>query len=157
MIAYALVGGKEKDGKRVPMSTEEIIQQYKELIPIIFTKAKADFRSKVADKLVGDKIKMVPYTQEVLVQKLLETYGNARTDDIGDVNHCIAGAVVREFNEDPSNPDLLIIFDKESRPPQKVLELLRATSCAPVYFEYPVVMRFKKYIDGGIGGELLSF
>ena len=38
MISFGLVGGNEKDGKRTPMSVEEVTELYKKTIPRIFKK-----------------------------------------------------------------------------------------------------------------------
>ena len=41
LISFGLVGGNQKDGKRVPMSVQEIIELYKEAIPFIFKRKKS--------------------------------------------------------------------------------------------------------------------
>ncbi len=154
LIAYGLVGGgQDKDGKRIPMPTKDIIKSYVDLTPRIFTRAKSDIASLVLHCGLKSVLPMVPYTQDVLERELLNIYGNTRTNEIGNINTCIAGAVVRRFNQDPSNPDMLQIFDINSKPPQYVRELLKATSCAPVYFKFPTRMGLYDFIDGGITGN----
>ncbi len=142
----------------MPLTTEEVIQLYQDLVPKIFSKkakAKANWAYKV---LVGccKDVPFIPYTQDVLVEEITKIYGDTKTYEIGDKDGCIAGAVVREFNEDPSNPDLLQIFDCTSKPSPKVRELLKATTCAPAYFQTPTTMGLKNYIDGGVTGIYIS-
>ena len=45
------------------------------------------------------------------------------------------------------------IFDCLHKPSPKVKELLKATSCAPAYFESPTRMGLRNYVDGGITGD----
>ena len=94
LIALGLVGGKEKDGKRVPLTTEEIVQLYIDMIPKIFKKAKANRGYRVVNRLFSCiKVPLIPYTQEVMMEELHKIYGDLKTSEIGDKDSCIAGRV----------------------------------------------------------------
>ena len=159
LIAYGLVGGKEhQNGKRVPFSVKEVTELYQDVIPKIFMKAKngngfTDWALEKKGSVGG--IATTPYTQKFLKLAVDEKFGTALTEDIG-YNGCLAGAVARQFNEDPINrPDVLEIFDSKSDPPQLVSEVLLGSSDAPIYFEVLSKIGFRNYIDGGVAGNFL--
>ncbi len=139
----------------MPFTTKEIVQLYIDLIPKIFKKAKANWAYKALVSSFKD-VPFIPYTQEVLMEELTKMFGDTKTNEIGDKDSCVAGAVVREFNEDPNNPDLMQIFDFTNKPSPKVKELLKATTCAPAYSQTPTKMGLKNYIDGGVTGNCIS-
>ncbi len=93
LIALGLVGGKEKDGKRVPLTTNEIVQLYKEMIPKIFKKAEANWAYRAFNWLVSwfKEVPLIPYTQELMMEELDKMYGDVKTSEIGDKDSCIAG------------------------------------------------------------------
>ena len=71
-------------------------------------------------------------------------------------NECLAGAVARQFNEDREKPDTLEIFDYRCHPPEKVSEILLASSDAPLFFKTPCEIGQRgHFIDGGVGGNLI--
>ena len=137
------------------MSCEEIVNLYKTAIPKIFSKkAKISYWSDTGANW-GQKwipFQVIPYTQEQLKKEVEERFGLTMTSDV-EFNGCYAGAVAREFNEDPERPDLLQIFDSKCEIPQLVSEVLLGSSDAPIYFEYPTQIGLNKYIDGGIAGK----
>ena len=90
LIALGLVGGNEKDEKRVPLTTEEIVQLYKDMIPKIFKKAKAN-RGYSWLASWFKETPLIPYTQEVMMEELHKMYGDIKTSEIGDKDSCIAG------------------------------------------------------------------
>ena len=158
MIAFGLVGGKkDQNGKRVPLSVKEVTELYQDVIPKIFKKSK--YVNGWIDWALG-KIgsaggtPLTPYTQKFLKLAVDEKFGTALTEDIG-YNGCLAGAVARQFNEDPARPDLLEIFDSKSEPAQLVSEVLLGSSDAPIYFEVPSKIGHRNYIDGGVAGNSL--
>ena len=156
LIAFGLVGGKKaKTGKREPMSVKEVTELYQQTIPKIFEKAKngngwIDWFLEKKTKVGG--IPTTPYTQKFLKEAVDEKFGTTLTEDI-EHNGCLAGAVARQFNEDPINqPDVLEIFDSKSNPAQLVSEVLLGSSDAPIYFEVPSKIGHRNYIDGGVAG-----
>ena len=158
MIAFGLVGGKKDQatGKRVPMTVKEVTKLYQEVIPKIFKKAKngkgwIDWGLKKKGSIAGTPT--WPYTQKFLKLAVDEKFGTALTEDIGR-NGCLAAAVARQFNEDPTQPDLLEIFDSQSDPAQLVSEVLLGSSDAPIYFETPSKIGHRNYIDGGVAGNI---
>ena len=127
---------------------------YKDVIPKIFKKAKngngwIDWGLKKKGSIAGTPT--WPYTQKFLKLAVDEKFGTTLTEDIGH-NGCLAGAVARQFNEDPTQPDLLEIFDSKSDPAQLISEVLLGSSDAPIYFETPSKIGHRNYIDGGVAG-----
>ena len=68
---------------------------------------------------------------------------------------CIAAAVASEFNEDTSDPDKLEIFDTTNKNQRffSAIDVLMASSDAPVYFETPYKVGDNNYVDGGLNGN----
>ena len=78
----------------MPLTTEEIVQLYKDMIPKIFKKAKANRGYRVVNRLFSCiKVPLIPYTQEVMMEELHKIYGDIKTSEIGDKDSCIAGRV----------------------------------------------------------------
>ena len=76
----------------MPLTTEEIVQLYKDMIPKIFKKAKANRGYRVVNRLFSCiKVPLIPYTQEVMMEELHKIYGDIKTSEIGDKDSCIAG------------------------------------------------------------------
>ena len=140
------------------MSTKEVTKLYQEVIPKIFKKAKTgkgwiDWGLKKKGSIAGTPT--WPYTQNFLKLAVDEKFGTALTEDIGH-NGCLAAAVARQFNEDPTQPDLLEIFDSKSDPAQLISEVLLGSSDAPIYFETPSKIGHRNYIDGGVAGNIFT-
>ena len=158
MIAFGLVGGKKDKttGKRIPLSVKEVTELYQDVIPKIFKKAKngKDIIDWILEQTASALGMPKTYTQEFLKQEVLKKFGTTLTEDI-EHNGCLAGAVARQFNEDPARPDLLEIFDSKSEPAQLVSEVLLGSSDAPIYFEVPSQIGHRNYIDGGVAGNFL--
>ena len=136
---------------------KEVTELYQEVIPKIFKKAKKGngFIDWTLGKICcAGGIPLTPYTQKFLKLAVDEKFGIALTEDI-EHNGCLAGAVARQFNEDPARPDLLEIFDSKSEPAQLVSEVLLGSSDAPIYFEVPSQIGHRNYIDGGVAGNFL--
>ncbi len=155
LIAFGLVCGK--DGE--PMSPDDIIQMYKEETKNIFKRRKAKWWQRALTKpqrMLYDLIlkrNCVPYSQSGLAATLAKQFGE-RTLKTFSMSGCGAAAVVRQFNEDPTQPDELEIFDTVDPPiSHNVSEVLKASACAPVFFETPAIIHTKTYIDGGVGGN----
>ena len=147
LIAFGLVGGQEggQEGeKRIPMSVRKITEVYEEVIPRLFSEWK-----------IPIPLPLTPYSRDPLEKAAKKLVKNSLTYEFkhkdGD-NYCIAGAVAREYNEDPRRPDILKLFDSESDPPQLVHEVLLASSNAPFYFKMPSLIGENSFIDGGVGG-----
>ena len=138
------------------MTIAEVIELYKETIPIVFKKKKAksvkESALKALDKRKILPFQVVPYTQDGLKAAILSKFGNSMSDDIK-YKGCLAGAVAREFNQDPNYPDTLHLFDALDSPPQPVSSILLASSDAPTFFPIPVKVGLKEYIDGGVLGN----
>ena len=152
MIAFGLVGGQESDPeagqengrKRIPMSVTEITKVYEDVIPSLF-----------AERKIPTHLPITPYSRVPLEEAVKDLVKNSLTYEFklkdGDKD-CIAGAVAREYNEDPRQPDILKLFDSESDPVQLVREVILASSNAPIYFKMPSLIGGNKFIDGGVGG-----
>ena len=99
---------------------------------------------------------MVPYSQEGLKTELEMKFGKDTRLHEFKTKKCIAMAVCRRFNDDEcSEPDYLEVFDTVN-PDQKhykVVEILNASSNAPIFFINPATINGKSYIDGGIAGN----
>ena len=89
LISFALVGGNEKDGKRVPMTIPEIIQMYKEVTPIIFKQGSlGNFTNWFSKSLLG--VPVVMYGSEGISSALQKVYKEATLSDFRETR-CIAG------------------------------------------------------------------
>ena len=154
------------------MSVQEITKVYEELTPILFASPFPVWNTPYIYKKVistlftkprfaGLKLPffdfpLIPYSREPLEVVAKELVKDSLTYEF---NHegCIAGAVAREYNEDAKRPDILRLFDSESDPVQRVLEVLLASSNAPFYFKTPSPIGKNKFIDGGVGGMKFLF
>ena len=140
------------------MTCIEVIDLYKEAIPIIFTKANEgngflDWILSYIDSVISHPL--TPYTQENLKDLVEKQFEGTMTYDAKH-NGCLAGGVARQFKQNGENPDTLEIFDSAYDPPQKVSEILLASSDAPLYFEVPCeIGKRGPFIDGGVGGNLM--
>ena len=89
LISFALVGGNEKNGKRVPMTIQEIIQMYKEVTPIIFKQGSfGNFTNWFSKSLLG--VPVVMYGSEGISSALQKVYKEATLSDFRETR-CIAG------------------------------------------------------------------
>ena len=149
LIAFGLVGGKsDEDGNRMPMTLEECIDMYKEKTKQIFTKS--CFHSFLS-KIPGlGSIPVTTYSKDNLKEALLQQFGES---SLGDFYNCktIAGAVARQIGQN----EKLVLFETRSEEYKlyKTHQVLQATSNAPVYFDTPVRIGDKNFVDGGVGGN----
>ena len=97
-------------------------------------------------------------SQRGLEQELHKTFGNHKLGDVFPSkknNHCIAAAIAKEMTPNKREADVLEIFDT-SNPNQQhfdIKSVLKASCDAPKYFEIPVEIGSKKYVDGGVTGN----
>ena len=68
-----------------------------------------------------------------------------------DPGSSIAAAVARRHH--PNHMDQLDIFDTHLNISFSVVDVLKASACAPVYFETPTSIGDMRYVDGGVGGN----
>ena len=100
-------------------------------------------------------VPLTPYTQKELRDIVEGKFKDTMTYDVKK-NDCLAGGVARQFNENGEKPDTLEIFDYACNPPQKVSEILLASSDAPLFFEVPCeIGKRGNFIDGGVGGKFI--
>ena len=71
--------------------------------------------------------------------------------DFGKVD-CVAAAVALQFDKKEGDYRLKI-FDTRGSVSYPVKEVLKASSCAPVYFDTPTLINGVSYVDGGVGGN----
>ena len=158
-LAFYLVGGnKDSKGKRYPKTMEECLDWGSKAVGKVWVKSKngKGFLDWFLKKkgFIGE-VPLTPYTQELLRESVEEIVGTTTLTNEIKYNGCLAGAVVRQFNEDPMNkPDVLDIFDSKSKPAQVVSEVLLGATTAPIYFEIPYKIGTQNYIDGGISGKI---
>ncbi len=168
LIAFGLVGGNvDADGKtRIPMSAQEIIPMYKMETGGIFGKrdtkdcpSMVRFLIWLKDKLgLFPDLNLRPYSQDGLVNVLNRKFGDLEVDDIVLRNpdgswKCIAAAVARRLKESLDESDELVIFDSLTSIPTSVVDVLKASACAPVFFRGPSKIDNRNYVDGGLGGN----
>ena len=97
LIAFALVGGKEVNGERQPMTCNEIIELYKELSPKIFPKSRLFTEAGILTRPCGATLRYLspttpplwPYDPTQYVNSLHEHFGNATLSDFP--KKCTAG------------------------------------------------------------------
>ncbi len=159
LIAFGLAHGGSSQGGGTPMTVREIIQMYEEETENIFSRKvgapkgrTGAFKAKIYNKKVLER-DPVPYSQEGLEELLRTRFGNKTLRDFPSAR-CGAAAVARQFNQDPGQPDKLEMFETV-RPPLSlsVVEVLKASACAPVFFDAPAKVGEQSYIDGGVGGN----
>ena len=148
LIAFGLVGGKENDGERVPMTLQECIDMYLEKTKEIFSKSWSHW---IISHFPGcGSIPLATYPQDNVNRVLLEKFGESYLADFEESNS-VAGAVARQIDQ----KEELVLFDTrtESYKFYKTRQVLLASSNAPVYFETPVIIGSKEFVDGGVGGN----
>ena len=163
------------------MSLEEIIEMYEEHTATIFPSGLRTLRSWWPESLTLFKwpfhlpflnwplrlpIPIPAYSQDGLEKVLKEKFGDRCLASVRGDERSIAAAVARKQN--PPDRPYLDIFDTCRRAfdtgrrgdggiPVKlnpsIVEVLKASACAPVYFEAPTSIGGVGYIDGGIGGN----
>ena len=149
LIAFGLVGGKsDEDGNRLPMTLEECIDMYKEKTKQIFTKSWPHWSLSLIPGL--GSIPFTTYSKDNVKKVLLQQFGESC---LGDFYNCktIAGAVARQIGQN----EKLVLFETKSEEYKlyKAHQVLQATSNAPVYFDTPVRIGDKNFVDGGVGGN----
>ena len=96
------------------------------------------------------------YSQDGLKSVLEEEtkFGNLSLTTVCDESEpSIAAAVARRHNPPDILPQQLEIFDTRLQRSHPLVEVLMASSCAPVYFDAPTSICDVDYIDGGVGGN----
>ena len=130
------------------MSLDEVIEMYKENTEKIFPSWFKAFRKKFS------KYALTAYSQDGLKSVLedKERFGNLSLTTVCDESEpSIAAAVARRHN--PPDIPKLEIFDTRLHRSHSVVEVLKASACAPVYFNAPTSIGDVDYIDGGVGGN----
>ena len=133
------------------MTVDETIDFFRSASPSIFQKS--CLKSCFDNILCG----CVPfpcfsYNQVGLEQKINEKFGENTTLKDFDHIECIAGAVAKQFDK-KRGEYVLELFDTKSSISYEVKDVLKASSCAPVFFTTPTKINGVKYIDGGVGGN----
>ena len=151
LVAFGLVGGNEKDGERVPMTLQECIDMYLEKTKKIFSNSGAHWFISHLPGCGGTP--MTTYPQDNVKNVLVEQFGESCLVDFEKSKSVtsVAGAVARQIGE----KEELVLFDtrNESYKFYKTHQVLLASSNAPIYFETPVRIRKKEFVDGGVGGN----
>ena len=149
LIAFGLVGGKENDGDRVPMTLQKCIDMYLEKTKEIFSKSWLHW---IISHFPGcGRIPLTTYPKDNANKVLLEKFGESYLADFEESNS-VAGAVARQIDQ----KEELVLFDTRTesyKPVYKTRQVLLASSNASVYFETPVIIGGKEFIDGGVDGN----
>ena len=168
LMAFGLLHGK--DGGR--MSVEEVVEMYEEHTQTIFPSWIRSLTSWWPEVLTpftwpGSPLGVPypPYSQEGLEKVLLEKFGELKTKDVRRQDEkCIAAAVARRHNPPhvprleifdtfSNNTDIKSMYKPYSEENHRLVEVLKASACAPVYFRAPTSIGGVDYIDGGVGGN----
>ena len=145
LICKAQFSGK--DGGR--MSLSEVIDMYESKATTIFPTSWNDWLwGKV--RLPGG-LPWSPYSQDGLASVLREKFGSLSLRSVPRVETVVA-AVARRHNH-PLYPDKLEIFDTRQESSHPLVDVLKASACAPIYFQTPTMIGGIEYIDGGVGGN----
>jgi len=163
LMAFGLLHGK--GGER--MTLEEIVSMYEEHTATIFPSWLRSFRSWLRSFRLWRltpfnwpgsplPIPLGFYSQDGLKKVLEKIFENRSLSSVRDESS-IAAAVARRQN--PPEPPGLDIFDTHSTKcdgtplSHSLVEVLKASTCAPVYFKAPTSIGEVDYIDGGVGGN----
>ena len=149
-----MAGEEKENGQRSPMTLNNVINMYKSATSDIFTKPRpeslVDFLFQIFDNFLP--FHFSPYTQNGLKKRLEEHFGVSILEDVKS-NPCVAAAVARQYDDNPSTPDILEIFDTRNKAQRyySFVDVLLASSNAPLYFgKTPSTIGRKQYIDGGV-------
>ena len=158
LIAFGLVGGNLLKNKNNPtrypdptMTIDQVIDFFHEASPHIFKQSNC-FKSCFNCLFGCLPIPCFPFTQEGIGKKIDGVFGkDATLKDFGKVD-CVAAAVALQFDKKEGDY-FLKIFDTRGSVSYPVKEVLKASSCAPVYFDTPTLINGVSYVDGGVGGN----
>ena len=158
LISFGLVGGNLKKNKEDPtqypdqtMTVAQVIKFFDEASPHIFKQSNC-FKSCCNWFFGCLPIPCFPFTQEGIGKKIDDAFGKDVTlKDFGKVD-CVAAAVALQFDKKEGDY-FLKIFDTRGSVSYPVKEVLKASSCAPVYFDTPTQIMGVSYVDGGVGGN----
>ena len=162
LISFGLVGGNLKKNKEDPtqypepiMTVDQVIEFFDKASPYIFQQSNC-FKSCFNCIFGCLPIPCFPFTQEGIGKKIDEAFGKDVTlKDFGKVD-CVAAAVALQFDKKEGDY-FLKIFDTRGSISYPVKEVLKASSCAPVYFDTPTQIMGVNYVDGGVGGNCPLF
>ena len=163
LISFGLVGGNLKDykdkkaGVDSPMMTiEEVIQFFKTASGHIFHDSNCCKQS-LNWMFRCLPIPCFPFPQDGLGLQIDSKFGE--NADLKDFHHvsCVAGAVALQYDISEGDQKLKI-FDTRSSISYSVKQVLKASSCAPVYFVTPTAVKDGdgyeiQFVDGGVGGN----
>ena len=137
------------------MTIQEVIDFFNEASPYIFEQSNC--LKKCFNCLFGClPIPCFPFTQQGIGKKIDGAFGkDTNLKDFGKVE-CVAAAVALQFDKKEGDYRLKI-FDTRSSVSYAVKEVLKASSCAPVYFDTPTQIMGVSYVDGGVGGNCPLF
>ena len=106
----------------------------------------------VAKKIVG--VTIDPYDNQILKTELEKHFGQSTLQDLHSNTQCVALATVKRMEHNAEEPyGAMEIFDSKSSLSIKVVDVLMATTNAPVYFKTPWYIRGVPYVDGAIGAS----
>ena len=161
LISFGLVGGNRKNYKEtkegVPMMTiEEIIDFFGEASKHIFHDSNCCKQG--CNLMFGClPIPCFPFPQDGLGERIDSKFG--KDADLKDFHHvsCVAGAVALQYDIKEGDQKLKI-FDTRSSISYSVKQVLKASSCAPVFFVTPTTVKDGdeheiQFVDGGVGGN----
>ena len=132
------------------MTVDEIIDFFKEASPVIF-EHRSCFKKIMNGLCCCLPVPCFPYSQDGMGEKIDEKFGGATLKDLRQVE-CIAGAVAKEYDTEKGDY-VLEIFDTRSHITYDIKEVLKASSCAPIFFETPTFVGRTQFVDGGFGGN----
>ena len=133
------------------MTPREVLKLYEDNVRRIFPRS---LRRRLGVSIRGTVLPVPthPYSQRGKEEVLEERFGrNTLTSVTKNHNEAIAAAVARRHH--PGLPDKLRIFDTRQGRSHSLVEVLKASCCAPIYFDGPTKIGDTDYIDGGVGGN----
>ena len=133
------------------MTVDQVIEFFDKASPYIFQQSNC-FKSCFNCIFGCLPIPCFPFTQEGIGKKIDGTFGtDATLKDFVKVE-CVAAAVALQFDKKVGDY-CLKIFDTRGSVSYPVKEVLKASSCAPVFFDTPTTIEKVSYVDGGVGGN----
>ena len=127
------------DDEKDTMSVNDVIQMYRSATHNIFVRQGKSVMGRIIKSLSVYNWCGIMRSQDGLVEELKMIFEDKRLNDIEPSkrnNFCIAAAVARKFDssQKENSGSTLEIFDTKSSVSYRVVDVLKATADAPVYF-----------------------